>query len=312
MTTPTPNDSTTPDPVVMLSLDAEARKQVVTQHDLDSLFSRIEASLDASADDNRNQDRPSRRRSLYLLTRISAAAVVLILMGVFWATPKTVTAPSGNMVSTSLPDGSQVQLNAESAVTFRRAPFFNRRVQLEGEGFFSVVPGEDTFTVQSDGIEVTVLGTRFNIRSRETSSGRSSRVSVEEGRVAVSTSSANEPIVLSAGTSVEKLPNGDVEYHESSDLEAELAWLQGDLVFRFSRFDDALLEASRRLGIPIRLNPESVNASELAQRRINVTFPAPLDAEQVLQGLSFPLGLSIRYSADGIDLVASDSASHTM
>lgn len=292
-----------PDRRTLEELDRATSGPVVGEQDLDALFNRIERSIDASPGSHAYHDRPSRRRSLYLLTRISAAAVVLILIGLaYWSTPASIHAPAGASTAVTLPDGSEVRLNAESRLIFRRAPFFGRSVELRGEGFFSVAKDEKPFVVRSSELVVTVLGTRFNVRSRASVSGHTARVSVEEGRVSVSTPNTSEPLILTEGESVEVFDDSLLTRMDVPDLHADMAWLQGDLVFRYQRFDDALAEASRRLGVTIHLNPDSPVATELAERRINVSFPAPIDAEQVLQGLSVPLGLSVERRADGIRL----------
>ena len=64
-----------------------------------------------------------------------------------------------------LPDGSKVRLNARSSITYN-ADFGidERRVVLEGEGFFDVKKDLDTrFVVTAPGMEVVVHGTKFNI-----------------------------------------------------------------------------------------------------------------------------------------------------
>lgn len=69
----------------------------------------------------------------------------------------------------SLPDGSQVTVNQGSAISYLPGNWDNERVlQLEGEAFFEVEKGE-RFAVELPNGTVTVLGTSFNITSKEES-----------------------------------------------------------------------------------------------------------------------------------------------
>lgn len=69
----------------------------------------------------------------------------------------------------TLPDGTLAWLNSESKLiypeTFSKD---NRRVKLEGEGYFEVVRNEQApFYVESNGMVVNVLGTRFDVKNYE-------------------------------------------------------------------------------------------------------------------------------------------------
>ncbi|GAB3925788.1 FecR family protein [Larkinella terrae] len=89
-----------------------------------------------------------------------------------------------------LPDGSLVKLNAESALTYS-SDFGTaaRAVTLEGEAFFDVA--HDTsrpFTIQTETLKTTVVGTSFNINAYP--ENREITVAVLTGKVKVGTVSA--------------------------------------------------------------------------------------------------------------------------
>ena len=66
-----------------------------------------------------------------------------------------------------LPDGSAVTLHSASKVSFNQKTWDQKRVvNLEGEAFFEVEEGRK-FVVELPCGEVTVLGTTFNIKSRD-------------------------------------------------------------------------------------------------------------------------------------------------
>lgn len=75
------------------------------------------------------------------------------------------TTPNGGQYQITLPDGSRVWLNAASTLKYpSRFDGMERKVEISGEAFFSVA--KDTkrpFRVSSNGQEIEVLGTEFNV-----------------------------------------------------------------------------------------------------------------------------------------------------
>lgn len=80
---------------------------------------------------------------------------------------ETFKTENGEIASLTLPDNSQVTLNAGSQVVYSGNRFNTRRkIQLTGEAYFKVTKG-NTFSVVTTEGTVTVLGTTFNVRSRD-------------------------------------------------------------------------------------------------------------------------------------------------
>lgn len=109
--------------------------------------------------------------------RIAAAAVIaaVLLAGGLTtvslskrlAQPVTVVTQLGERSQVVLPDGTKVWLNSSSSVEYV-APFFSRqrRVKMEGEAYFEVEHDRRApFVVSTNGLDIEVLGTRFNIRN---------------------------------------------------------------------------------------------------------------------------------------------------
>lgn len=73
--------------------------------------------------------------------------------------------PRGGQYQLTLPDGTRVWLNAESTLKYpSRFTGGRREVEVYGEAYFSVVQDdEQPFTVRSQGQEIEVLGTEFNV-----------------------------------------------------------------------------------------------------------------------------------------------------
>jgi ferric-dicitrate binding protein FerR (iron transport regulator) len=96
-----------------------------------------------------------------------------------------VMADSGQKTHLILPDGSNVWLNSLSTLSYP-SDFGsrNRTVRLAGEGYFEVAEDKTkTFSVETEGVNVVVHGTKFNITAH--AGMLETNVSLIEGSVAV-------------------------------------------------------------------------------------------------------------------------------
>jgi len=104
----------------------------------------------------------------------------------------SVMAENGQISKVELPDGSMVWLNAGSKLTYNN--FFsaeNRNVTLTGEAYFDVVKNANLpLVVDCNGLQVKVLGTRFNVNAYEV--GKTAEVVLEEGAVELINTTTND------------------------------------------------------------------------------------------------------------------------
>ena len=108
---------------------------------------------------------------------IAAALAVLVIAGGlyylnFMATQKVVLSTDyGQTKVAMLADGSEVHLNANSRISYKAGwkPGALRELWLEGEAYFSVKHQADDqkFIVHTQGLQVEVLGTEFNVKNRK-------------------------------------------------------------------------------------------------------------------------------------------------
>lgn len=177
---------------------------------------------------------------------LSIAASILVVLGCYFAfsfeeiTHETSYAEQKTI---SLPDGSEVVLNAKSAINFTKKNWPNNRIiQLKGEAFFKVKKGS-TFSVQTPNGLVKVLGTQFNIKDTDTFF----EVVCYEGKVSV-TNNKNEH-VLSTGNAIRKI-NG--KNSEKYDKENSLpSWLNGESSFVSVPLKYVILELEKQYNIQI-------------------------------------------------------------
>lgn len=93
----------------------------------------------------------------------------------------------------SLPDNSEVLVNKNSSIEYKT--FFwknNRTIDLKGEAYFKVAKGK-TFEVNTNLGKVTVLGTQFNVNSKD----NTFEVTCYEGKVKVNYK--NQELILTKG-----------------------------------------------------------------------------------------------------------------
>src|SRR5690606_12737857 len=135
-----------------------------------------------------------------------------------------------------LPDGTKVWLNAGSELTFPTVfTGSERRVQLRGEAYFEVakkVKGEKgkrlPFIVASEGQEVEVLGTHFNIMAY--TDEPEVKTTLTEGSVQVSNLKSSISHLLRPGQQSSLKRNGSIAIAEVNTEEA-IAWKNGYFMF---------------------------------------------------------------------------------
>ena len=130
------------------------------------------------------QNRTRKERFVMVFRKLARIAAILlipllsVLSGYLYFNPVNQEEGIGNLVvhadrgersGVTLPDGTQVKLNAESSLSYTHD--FGRelrQVNLEGEAYFEVTRNEDKpFVVHTKYLDIEVLGTSFNVYSYE-------------------------------------------------------------------------------------------------------------------------------------------------
>lgn len=237
----------------------------LTSAEEQALFSKLEFSYAKSKDDvwatlnDVLEDKPKERvapekeakvvRMNWVSMSIAASMVLMLSYGLFARFyTKTIKVEAGQFASHTLPDGSQVHLNAVS--TIRYAPYwwkFNRKVTLEGEAFFEVEKGEK-FSVHSDLGITEVLGTKFNVYAR----GLDYEVFCETGKVGVSNEYADR-VVLMPGEFV-SLNIEQPEKESAEEAKASiLAWRNNEFNYNTTPMSKVFADLERQYDINIEL-----------------------------------------------------------
>ena len=231
------------------------------------------------------QKRPLKRNWMYLAGAVAASvALIMTIFTLIPPKPTLMVAYNGNQSNFSLPDQSEVTLNAGSRIQYLEKGWNEDRVlELTGEAFFKVKKGSD-FVVHTPSGVVKVLGTSFNVVSRN------DRLEVVcfTGKVRVESATKGEQKLLTPGMGVRITANGVKEYQvEASEGPA---WQQGIFKFNEIPFEEVIAEFERQLNV-------KVATPEMNGRLYTGAFYKE-DLEKSLKLLAAPMGLQYEKISD--------------
>lgn len=225
----------------------------------------------------------SRRVARYGMA--AAALVSIILVSIFFlylTGSKQIVAPRGMVASAVLPDGSEVELNADSKVTYSKFGWDKHRmVSLQGEALFHVTKG-DRFEVHTTVGFVRVLGTKFNVSYRD---GKL-QVDCLEGRVEVVLKSGRDEVLT--GGEILKADNQSV-VRAPLDSTTDVTWVRGEFYYNAAPLGDVFAELERQFNVHI----QSTNISG----RTYTGFFRKGNLKDALDLVCLPMGLT--YSIQG-------------
>lgn len=181
----------------------------------------------------------------------------------------SIEAPAGQHVRLALSDGTTVELNAKSKITY--PPVFagkERRVQLEGEARFDVQHDhEHPFIVETFACDVEVRGTQFNvIADQET---REFSTALFQGCVAVKNKMNDEQILMEPNTVVD-LKNGHLYLDRLSDHD-EFLWTEGIVSFGGNSFAEVSAKLEKYYGVEIDIERENLPVIRYKQLKIRIS-----------------------------------------
>lgn len=215
------------------------------------------------------------------------AAIFIVVMGGYFYFTSLNTQVKTDVAKTeafSLPDNSEVVLNAGSKITYNKKNWDNsREVSLEGEAYFKVTKG-NKFSVKTVQGIVTVLGTQFNIFDRE----GLFTVACYEGLVSVA---FNDTLVNVAAGNKIQIENGRLVMDEVAENNAAV-WLTNESSFDNIPLKIVLNELERQY--PINVTKESVNL----QKRFTGSFTHN-NLELALKSICEPLQLNYKINKNG-------------
>ncbi len=199
-----------------------------------------------------------------------AASILLVAgMAVFWMserlepTYQVIRTDFGEWKTIELPDGSVVELNANSELkTLRNWEEGElRRVWLKGEAFFEVQKKPEKhvkFEVTTEDLTVSVFGTAFNVRNRN----NQTTVYLEEGKIELAIEQDSET------KSLDMIPGERISYSKKKGLPLERAkdtsmknitWKDGTLMFEQTPLPIALQQIAEIYDVIFELKTKDLN-----------------------------------------------------
>lgn len=200
-----------------------------------------------------------------------------------------------------LPDGSYAELNHHSRI--RLAQDFSgaaREVELQGEAYFEVKNDPaHPFRVSTSTSRLEVLGTRFNVRARQSET----RVVVAEGRVALA---ANTPgndipeVIVQAGEMSSIIAGRPPAAPQPVETERLLGWRSGKIVFYQSGLPEIAGELSQIFATDIRLEVPGADTLSVTGTFERQSLP------DIIHSICLTLGLEYRAEGDYIVLFVTE------
>ena len=198
----------------------------------------------------------------------------------------------GERTTITLPDQSSVVLNGNSKLRYNDnwSETTDREVWIDGEGFFAVqhTKSHQKFVVHTtDGLDVEVLGTKFNVKSRD----HSSEVLLTEGKVKLNVAAINEnPVYLEPGelatVKENKLSKRLVEDKQYT------SWVRSKLYFHEMTLEELADILRDTYGLNVTFENDGLKARQLSGEISSAT------AEDILFAIAETFNIQVTRKAD--------------
>jgi len=161
----------------------------------------------------------------------------------------TLSVPVGGQYRLTLPDGTSVWLNAASSIHYPTAfsgP--DRSVDVRGEAYFEVANNKEMpFHVRVNGMDITVLGTSFNINAYENE--QSVKTTLLQGAVRVTTTGTTR-ILQPGEQAIVESTAGNIKV-TATDPSLAVAWKNGIFEFQKAGIETIMRQLQRWYGIEV-------------------------------------------------------------
>ena len=240
------------------------------------------------------------------LVQVAAVAAVLTI-GFFTLKPKVlsppatgaekqvINVPANRVLHITLPDGSKVWLNAGSV--FRYPKSFSdkdRTVELvEGRAFFDILhQAARPFIVKTKNLNVTVLGTSFDVRSYKKEG--ETRVSVITGKVGITMpNSKNKGAIFLLPKQAVVLSNVTNQFVKQAEHQKTVtAWVKNNTVFEQESLENIFKALEKEYNTTIK-----VENKKLLSERISIVL-GNQHLDSIIQVLSYTKNFKYQIAND--------------
>lgn len=202
----------------------------------------------------------------------------------------SVSTNSGEKKAITLSDGSSVMLNSSSDIDYPKEFSNTREVQLNGEAFFSVNKSKAAFNVRTKNALVTVLGTKFLIKTNDTKTD----VIVKEGKVSFKELNSNRSgVIVASGQRSFVVKNLPPSEPENINTNLALSWMKSVVMFNQTPFCDIKSELESTYGIIL-----LVQKAEINKLTLTGSFEVNTPIDSVLEMICLALDLKYERQHD--------------
>ncbi len=245
------------------------------------------------------------RKRLLTALAIAASIAMLIALGsiyiinrnqVFRKTYTENIAPKGQKSHVILPDGTKVYLNSGSVIRYDN--FFGkkyRKLKLIGEAFFEVTPQEKLpFVINTDDIEVTVVGTKFNVMAYP--EDEIVETIVAEGKVSVMELHNQSSLLIGANQKATFHKNTQLLLLNDVNPGLYISWKNNLLTFDNENFADVIKKLERWYDVSIQ-----VEGTDSIKDRFTMTIKSE-SLREVLELISLTTNIEYTIKANQVTI----------
>lgn len=185
----------------------------------------------------------------------------------------TIYTEKGVKSTVQLPDGSTVQLNSDTKITFPdNFVGDTREVELSGEAYFKVKTDslKPLIVNTKKGFQVKVLGTEFNVKSYD--NDNTAQATLYQGSINLITPTATTVVKPNEQAVIET--NKVVKLVVPSVIADTKAWTEGRLVFEETRMSEVVKMLERWHGVKMIVKDPKI---------LNYTITANFNSESIYQ-----------------------------
>lgn len=204
----------------------------------------------------------------------------------------TLEVPFGKKFNILLSDGTKVNLNSGSSLTYpvHFVKGKQRKVFVKGEAYFDVAKDSlHTFIVSNNDLQVSVLGTKFNFASYD--EDKSAEVILVEGSVELLAKGSKNlnPILLTPRHKARLEKN--IKTITISPIVPSLytSWMKGQLVYRDMPFENILQKLERHYNVDIIIKNRSLAKERFSASFDNITIDKVFEALKQHHGINYEI-----------------------
>ncbi|MGO1751891.1 MAG: FecR family protein [Psychroflexus sp.] len=199
----------------------------------------------------------------------------------------TLSVPYGKTFSIVLSDGTRVNLNSGSSLrypTIFSKDSLHRQVFLDGEAYFNVTSEKERpFIVNSEGMNIEVLGTKFNLTSYQ--EDEKAYAVLVEGSINAQNPKSEQRITVKPGQKV-FYENSDL-LTQKTDIRKYIAWVDGELVFIKDSFHVIKNKIERQYDVEINNSYNALNDIKITARFSEETIEEVLKTFQTYKDFNY-------------------------